>query len=112
MPDRVEYYSHVFDYSNGQSFGLCLLLETTRKWESYKRRAVAAGFILRQDAETEGTLLFDPANKAQVRLAFKLAGIKPKRVSARAGLETTPSRIVKTPCSGVAQAVETAISPP
>ena len=34
---------------------------------------------LRQNATSEGSFSFDPANDAQAKLAIKIAGIRPKR---------------------------------
>lgn len=50
-----------------------------RKWTYGKQQAIAAGLVLYQDGDCEGTLLFDPGNKAQVRAAMKLTGIKKRR---------------------------------
>ncbi len=78
-PDRVENRSHVFEYEDGEHFGVCLMFATARKWGSAKRKLDAAGFSLRQDGDTEGIALFDPRDEAQARLALKLAGVKTRR---------------------------------
>ncbi len=77
MPKRTEYRAHVYEYGDSR-LGVMLLFTSARKWESAKRKLTAAGFTLRQDGHTEGTLLFDPANEAQARLA--LAVIRAKRI--------------------------------
>jgi hypothetical protein len=77
-PERVENYSHIFEgYENG--LGLCLMYETKRKWTSVKRHLESAGFTLRQDGDTEGTLTFDATDAKQSRLAIKMAGIRTRR---------------------------------
>jgi hypothetical protein len=35
--------------------------------------------VLRQNGDAEGVLSFDPKNAEQVKIALKLAGVKPKR---------------------------------
>ena len=52
---------------------------TSRRWSYAKKKLAAAHFTIRQDADMEGTALFDPANRAQARLALKLAGVRRKR---------------------------------
>jgi hypothetical protein len=69
---------HIYDYGDGR-LGLCLMLDHGRKWSTAKRKAIAAGFILQQDGDREGCLLFDPANTEQSLLALKLAGIRRRR---------------------------------
>jgi hypothetical protein len=84
MPKRVEYACHVYDHGDGQQFGLLLLLKTKQQWTHAKKQLVDAGFTIKQNAETEGTALFNPEDPAQVKLAFKLARINPKRVMSEA----------------------------
>ena len=85
MPKRLEYRSHVFDYQDGQHFALCLMFAAagdsgkSAKWTYAKHKLTAAGFSICQDGEAEGIALFDPANKAQARLALRLAGVKTRR---------------------------------
>ena len=79
MPKRVEYACHVYDYGDGKRFGLLLLLKTKQQWTHAKKQLVAAGFTVKQNAETEGTSLFNPEDAGQVRLAFKLARIHVRR---------------------------------
>jgi hypothetical protein len=43
---------------------------------SRKRRAIAAGFILRQEGDSEAILLFDPADTKQARLSIRLIHAK------------------------------------
>lgn len=66
MPDRREYHAHIFDGFQDGSLGVCLLFDTRREWTKAKKDLLAEGFRLKQDAHTEGTLLFDPTNEAHV----------------------------------------------
>ena len=70
-----EYACHIFDNGNGR-FGIYLSFDTATEWAAAKKRLQAAGFVLRQDAHAEGTLLFDPADLQQVRLALKTCLIR------------------------------------
>jgi hypothetical protein len=40
---------------------------------------VLAGMTRRQQGDAEGALSFDPGNSKQVKLAVKLAGVRPQR---------------------------------
>jgi hypothetical protein len=62
---------HVFEYGANR-FGVILMLATKKRWNFLKRKLIAAGLRLKQDAETEGALLFDPANGAQARIALEV----------------------------------------
>jgi len=62
---------HVFEYGANR-FGVILMLATKKRWNFLKRKLVAAGLQLKQDAETEGALLFDPANGAQARISLEV----------------------------------------
>lgn len=79
MPDRIEYRSHVYDHDDGEHFGVCLTFTSARKWGSVRRKLEAAGFTIRQNGDTEGIGLFNPQDKAQSRLALKLAGVRTRR---------------------------------
>src|SRR5882724_2038826 len=88
MPDRVEYHSHVYDHENGEHFGLCLMYAPSDesgksgksgRWSNSKKKLLEAGFQIRQDGDCEGTALFSPHNRVQVKLALKLAGIRTRR---------------------------------
>jgi hypothetical protein len=52
---------------------------TPKRWNAFKRAATDAGMTLRQNGDSEGLLSFDPANKEQLKLAIKIAGVRPKR---------------------------------
>jgi hypothetical protein len=50
-----------------------------KKWGNVKRAALPLGMTLQQNGDSEGVLSFDPNNRAQVRMAIKIAGARPKR---------------------------------
>lgn len=57
-----------------------LVLEgTVRRWRFRKREGLASGMEFIQDGDTEGTLLFDPSNEEQVRVAIRISGVRQKR---------------------------------
>ena len=85
---KLDYGHRIYDYGDGR-FGLLLMFEMdndheiggsgrSAKWANAKKKLVDAG-IIRQEGDAEGITLFDPENKAQSRLALKLAGIRVKR---------------------------------
>jgi hypothetical protein len=56
-----------------------------RQWRDAKRRLEAVGCVIQQEAETEGTATFDPANSTQAELALKLIRKAPKVVQTNSG---------------------------
>ena len=86
---RTEYASHIYDNGDGQ-FVMCLMFDSPKKWGNAKRKAEAAGFVIKMDCVStgvrpfydpygEGLALFDPSDKTQARLALKLTGARRKR---------------------------------
>lgn len=73
---------HLYEYSDSE-LGVMILSDgddsRPRRWSGIRKKCLAAGMILRQDAEDEGALSFDPNNKQQSRLAIKVTGVRPKR---------------------------------
>jgi hypothetical protein len=68
----------IFDgYLSG--LGVRVTRETRKQWNSARRQMEAGGFVIRQDADTEGIAVFDPTNKALARLALKLARVIARR---------------------------------
>jgi hypothetical protein len=63
-----------------------------KTWGNNRRAALAAGMELHQDGDSEGTLLFDPANVQQSKLAVKIAHCRAKRVLSPEQLETLRQR--------------------
>jgi hypothetical protein len=51
---------------------------TAGKWNNRKKTAQASEFTLTQDGDTEGTLLFDPEDAKQAKLAIRLVGAREK----------------------------------
>jgi len=51
-----------------------------RLWSVVKARGMAAGMTVRQNGDSEGTLIFEPNDAEQARLAIKLVRIRPKRI--------------------------------
>ena len=72
---------HIYEHSNTQ-LGLLFMPSAprVRLWSSTKAKGMAAGMIVRQNGESEGTLLFDSNNPAQARLAVSLVRSRPKRI--------------------------------
>jgi hypothetical protein len=78
MPARLEYRNHIYDNHDGR-FGVCFMFVITRMWNNTRRKLQTAGFTVKQDGATEGTLLFDPTNSEQTKLAIRTAGIRLRR---------------------------------
>ncbi len=73
---------HLYEYSDSE-LGLMILCEgrdtRPRHWSGIRKKCIAAGMTLRQHAEEEGALSFDPNNRQQSRLAIKVTGVRLKR---------------------------------
>jgi hypothetical protein len=76
-PGRM-YGHHIYEHGDGR-FGVMLMFDSARKWNNAKKTLTASGFTIKQNAETEGTALFDPENKAQAKLAMKITGARIRR---------------------------------
>jgi hypothetical protein len=50
-----------------------------KKWGNSRRAGLAAGMTILQNGDSEGCLSFDPTNKGHLKLAIKIAGVRPKR---------------------------------
>jgi hypothetical protein len=72
------YDHHVYEHGAGR-FGVMLMFDSARKWSNAKKTLIAGGFAIRQNGDTEGMALFDPEDKAQARLALKIAGARIRR---------------------------------
>jgi len=57
-----------------------------KKWGNARQAALAAGMTVYQDGDSEGSLLFNPDNPKQAKLAIKIAGAKTKRQATTAQL--------------------------
>ena len=50
-----------------------------RRWGNFLRAARSLGMAVVQDGDSEGCMSFDPMNLAHVKLAIRIAGVRPKR---------------------------------
>lgn len=66
---RPEHKAHIFDAEDGRHLGVCLSYPYIGEWTKAKNALREAGFILKQDAETEGTLRFNPTDDRHAFLA-------------------------------------------
>ena len=73
---RHEDRRHIFQHSDDGKFGVCLLLTSARAFGNAARRLLALGFTPGETGDTEGILLFDPANSEQAKAAIREAGIR------------------------------------
>ena len=71
-------HGQIYEHGSGQ-FGVMFLMDSIGKWNNRRKDCERAGMTVIQDGDTEGTLLFDPDNKAQVRTAIRLVGARQKR---------------------------------
>lgn len=74
---------HIYEYS-GTEMGVILITPASKPartafWNKMRAACATAGMTLRQCGDAEGAFSFDPANQEHVRLAMKLAGVRPKR---------------------------------
>jgi hypothetical protein len=80
----------IYEYSlDGSKFGVMFMPPKTsteplgkwcpKRWGNFRRAGIAVGMTVLQNGDSEGCLQFDPANKAHVKLAIKIAGAKTKR---------------------------------
>jgi hypothetical protein len=75
------YGHHIFEH--GSRLGVCLMFEDSpAKWTNRRRSMEASGFTIANDGYGEGIGLFEPTDKAQARLAIKLAKVRIRRVLA------------------------------
>ena len=51
------------------------------KWVHARKKLINAGFTLKQNGDAQGVMLFNPEDKAQAKLALKLAGIRTRQLS-------------------------------
>ncbi len=76
---------HIFE--DGARLGVFLALPTAKRWGFLRRRLQQAGFIPKQIAHTEGTLLFDGGDESQGRAALEAVRAKLRRVPSPEQLE-------------------------
>jgi hypothetical protein len=71
---------HVYQYDGGL-LGVMVMpdLAHSHYWGHVRTRLSQAGFIVVQDADSEGAATFDPKDAKQAELAIRAAGVKRKR---------------------------------
>src|SRR5215471_2020375 len=74
----VAKHGQIYDHESGQ-FGVMFLMDGAGAWNNRRKACEAAGMKCIQDGDTEGTLLFDPENRDQAKLAVRLVGARIKR---------------------------------
>lgn len=65
-----------------------------RGWAKRRDRLVTAGAVVVQNADNEGTVTIDAANKSLLKLAAKLVGIRAKKVLSPEQVEALKTRLV------------------
>jgi hypothetical protein len=58
-----------------------------KTWGNHRRNCEAAGMTLHQNGDSEGTMLFDPKNGIQAKLAVKVSKCRAKRILSPEQLE-------------------------
>ena len=72
---------HIYEHSDDK-LGLMFMPPgepRARLWSSVKARGIAVGMVMRQDADSEGTLIFDGSIREQAAAAIRLIKARPKR---------------------------------
>jgi hypothetical protein len=72
-------HGQIYFWGTGR-MGIMILSNSVGLWRGRRKKALAGGMENLQNGDTEGTLLFDPVNRDQVRLAIRLVGAKKRRV--------------------------------
>jgi hypothetical protein len=91
-------FGHITDgYATLERLGVYVNHKTPKKWNNARRAAEAIGMVAKQNGDVDGVLLFDPANKPQVKLALKIAGVKNRRIASPAQLAVLAAARAKLP---------------
>lgn len=61
----LESRCHIFEHSEG-TLGLYLGVASVGKWNNRRKAALASGFTLSQDGDTEGIVLFNPGTPSRL----------------------------------------------
>ncbi len=69
---------HIYGHDDA-TLGLMFMPDRPRLWPNALRKLEAAGFVIWQDGDHEGSALFDSTDTKQARLALKEVGAKRKR---------------------------------
>lgn len=83
VDDEQEHYvpakhGQIYQYSS-DLLGAMFLTRSIRLWNTRREECVAAGLRIQLDGDTEGLLLFDPADEKQARTAIRTIGARVKR---------------------------------
>lgn len=63
----------IYDYGAG-NLAVMFMTDSVGKWNNRRKECEKAGMTVRQDGDTEGTLLFDPESKEQSKTAIRTVG--------------------------------------
>lgn len=74
---RSEDAHHIFE--DGCFLKCYINCSTSARWNSMRKRLIAAGAVVTQDGDTDGIVLFDARDETLSRLVIKLAGVRIKR---------------------------------
>lgn len=98
---------HIYEHS-AEKLGVLFMPSAPRArlWSLVKAQGTSAGMAVRQNGESEGTLLFDPANAEQARLALKLVRGRAKRVMSAAQSQALAEGRARSPLTLGEKALE------
>lgn len=73
-------FGEIYRYSDsGDRFGVVVLSGSARFWHRRRRDGLTAGMQIVQTGDTEGMLIFNPADSAQAGAAIRMVGAKKRR---------------------------------
>jgi len=79
-------FGHLYLHDDS-TLGLLFMPPRRRLWSRARRKLEAAGFVIWQDGDDEGSALFGGANTVQARLALKVIRARLRRTPSAAQLE-------------------------
>lgn len=77
-------FGHIYEHDEKGQLGVYFEFSTARRWNFARQALVDRKLILRQDAQTEGTMLFDSSNLSQVSAICRFARLKTRRMLSEA----------------------------
>jgi hypothetical protein len=92
VPGRL---GQVYEYGGGK-LGCMVMAPSARYWNAARRNLVHAGCQVIQNGDTEGTVIFDPRDEGQVKLAIRAVGAKRKRKLSEAQRAALVGRLRKS----------------
>ena len=95
IPGRL---GQIYEYGSGR-LAVLFLSDSKRQWNAVRKKLAAAGFQILQDAETEGSAIFDRAHDRQCNLAIQVIRAKKRRVVSAAQREQLRAAREKTAVS-------------